>query len=98
MRLLQKVVDFVTQRLYSLYHRGHGAHTGIVRLRQEGALSRQGMEEIVERALADESFRAVLFANPRVACAPFDITEQEFLELLGQALPASEDSHQPQVH
>ena len=61
-------------------------------------MSRQGMEEIVERALADESFRTVLFADPRQACAPFDITEREFIELMGQVLPETEGSHQRQVH
>ena len=50
-------------------------------------MSRQGMERIIERALADESFRVTLFADPRRACAPFDITESEFVTLMGRTLP-----------
>ena len=42
-------------------------------------MSRQGMEHIIERALVDESFRVTLFADPRRACAPFNITESEFV-------------------
>ncbi len=45
------------------------------------------MEHIIERVLVDESFRVTLFADPRRACAPFDITESEFVELMGRALP-----------
>ena len=50
-------------------------------------MSRQGMEHIIERALVDESFRGALFADPERACVPFNITEREFVELMGRALP-----------
>lgn len=45
------------------------------------------MERIIEKVLVDESFRAALFADPGKVCAPFDITESEFVELMGRALP-----------
>ena len=75
--------------------RGHGTDGACRRLNQEGTVSREGMERIVEKALADESFRAALFADPRKACAPFDITEEEFLELMGGAMPDADESRRP---
>ena len=53
-------------------------------------MSKQGMERVVEKALANKSFRVTLFTHPRKACAPFDITESEFIDLMGQALPAGQ--------
>ena len=67
--------------------RGRGSITGAAQLAQEVPLSREGMERIVEKALSDESFRVALFTDPRGACEPFQITEEEFLVLMGQALP-----------
>ena len=57
-------------------------------------MSKEGMERIVEKALIDESFRVTLFTDPRNACAPFHITETEFLVLMGQVLPQT-DQPQP---
>ena len=53
-------------------------------------MSKEAVDRILELTLADESFRLGLFADPRKACAPFDITETEFLELLGDVLRDSQ--------
>ena len=58
-------------------------------------MSREGVELILEKVLSDQSFRVSLFTDPRRACAPYDITESEFTELMGQpdtGKPPSDDT------
>ena len=61
-------------------------------------MSRQAVETILENVLVDESFRARLFTDPRSVCAPFDLTESEFLDLMGEILPKPQSSRLCQPH
>ena len=50
-------------------------------------MSREGVEQIIERALVDERFRAALFADPRQVGRRFDVTPGELARLMGEVAP-----------
>ena len=51
-------------------------------------MSLQAVERVMQRALRDETFRALLQANPDAALASYELTAEERMRLLGPSSAA----------
>ena len=50
---------------------------GVIHSTQEIIRSEQVIKQIIEKAIADEAFRKLLFSNPEKALAGYDLTAEE---------------------
>jgi hypothetical protein len=64
---------------------------------RRGGMAKRSVEKIIERALADADFRQRLLADPKAACAEYDLSGEELEKVVASSKEVFSGKLEPRV-